>query len=359
MKTGKKQHAQKIGMAPGSLVYTGEIKTSTPDIHLITYAPGQLDERKLPVNEISGIVPGDANKTWINVHGLHDLSIIEAIGQQFKLHPLVLEDIVNTDQRPKVDDYGDYLYIVARSFHLIKPANTLVSEQISLILGKDFIITFQERSTGLFEPVRERLRHGRIHIREAKADYLAYALLDVIVDQYFSIIEEIGNRCEKLEEKLLRKPSPSLLLKIQQLKHEAIELRRGIWPIREVLNGLIRNDQHFFSASTVIYLRDVYDHTVHVIESLESVRDLLAGMLDIYMSTVSNQLNKEVRTLTVVTMLFMPATLMTGIFGMNFDYMPLLKDKAGFWITIGFMAFVALGMIIHFIRKQWLSRRGI
>ncbi|OAM51161.1 magnesium and cobalt transport protein CorA [Methylovorus sp. MM2] len=359
MKKNHKHHSQKIGMAPGSLVYIGEVKTKKPVISLIEYNSDKVEERVLALADIESLKPDLKNKIWLNVHGLHDADIIETIGKHFKLHPLVLEDILNTGQRPKVDSYIDYLYIVARSFHLTKTAGPLQSEQINLILGKGFVITFQERSTGLFEPVRERLRTGRVQIRAAETDYLAYALLDVIVDQYFSVIEDLGDHCETAEEKLLRKPGPSMLQKIQQLKREGVDLRRGIWPMREVINNLIRNDQHFFTPTTVIYLRDVYDHTVHVIESLEAMRDLLAGMLDIYLSTISNQLNKEVRTLTVVTMLFMPATLITGIFGMNFDYMPLLKDHQGFWVAIGGMAVIAIGMAIHFFRRQWLSRRGI
>ncbi len=354
----KKSKKHKIGMAPGSLIYTGEMITQKPILSLIDYGAEHLDEQTLTLEDLVKLKPGVDKKLWLNLSGIHDTSYISEIGKQFNLHPLVLEDILNTDQRPKVESYGEYLYIVLRNFQFKRPSH-LLSTQVSLVLGKHFVLTFQEEAAECFDPVRERLRNGRIHIRQAETDYLAYALIDVIVDQYFSIIEDIGVHCETLEEKLLRKPSPALLQKIQALKRESMELRRGVWPTREVINNLIRNDEGFFEASTVLYLRDIYDHAVHVIESLEAVRDLLAGMLDIYLSTISNQLNKEVRTLTVVTMLFMPATLISGIFGMNFDKMPLLKDEFGFWIALGIMGLIAIGMGLHFFRKQWLSRRGI
>ncbi|HSH97310.1 MAG: magnesium/cobalt transporter CorA [Methylophilaceae bacterium] len=354
----KKSKKHKIGMAPGSLVYMGEMTTQKPTLSLIDYCEDHLSEKMIEIADLANIKPDEKNKIWLNLSGIQDPNFISEIGKQFNLHPLVLEDILNTDQRPKVESYGEYLYIVLRDFEF-KRTNNLFSRQVSLILGKHFVLTFQEQVTECFEPVCERLRNGRVQIRQAGSDYLAYALIDVIVDQYFSIIEDIGVHCETLEEKLLRKPSPSLLQKIQALKRESMELRRGVWPTREVINNLIRNDEGFFEASTVLYLRDIYDHAVHVIESLEAVRDLLAGMLDIYLSTISNQLNKEVRALTVVTMMFMPATLISGIFGMNFDKMPLLKDEFGFWIAVGIMGLIALGMGLHFFRMQWLSRRGI
>jgi magnesium transporter len=354
----RKSKKHKIGMAPGSLIYTGEMTSQTPVLSLINYGADHLHEDNLSLAELANLEPSADKKLWLNLSGLQDTNYISELGKQFNLHPLVMEDILNTDQRPKVESYGEYLYIVLRNFQFKRPSH-LLSTQISLVLGKHFVLTFQEQGAECFDPVRERLRNGRVHIRQAETDYLAYALIDVIVDQYFSIIEDIGLHCETLEEKLLRKPSASLLQKIQALKRESMELRRGVWPTREVINNLIRNDEGFFQAGTILYLRDIYDHAVHVIESLEAVRDLLAGMLDIYLSTISNQLNKEVRALTVVTMMFMPATLISGIFGMNFESIPLLKDKFGFWIALSIMGLIAIGMGLHFVRKQWISHHGI
>jgi magnesium transporter len=230
------------------------------------------------------------------------------------------------------------------------------SEQISIVLGHNFVLTFQERPTGSFLPVRERLRANKGHVRSANAGYLAYALLDVIVDRYFIVLEQIGDDCETLEEELLCKPTDKVLQGIHKLKRETMDLRRAVWPLREVVNSLIRNESGYFDHETVLYLRDVYDHTVHFIESLEAMRDLLAGMLDIYLSSISNRVNMEVRALTVMAMLFMPATLIAGIFGMNFKFMPLLQSRDGFWVAMGLMACIATVMGLIFWRRQWLSR---
>jgi magnesium transporter len=267
----------------------------------------------------------------------------------------VLEDILNTDQRPKVDDYGDYLYIVARLFDYDAATLTVTTEQISLVLGKDYVLTFQERPTGSFDPVREWLRSDKGRIRQLGSDYLAYALLDVLIDRYFTVLEQIGERSEQLEEDLLTRPDAAGLQTLHQLKRETLTLRRAIWPLREVINALLRSESRFFSAETQPYLRDIYDHTVHLIESLEAIRDLIAGMLDIYLSSISNRVNQEVRALTVVAIIFMPATLISGIFGMNFKSMPLLDDPSGFLFALGLMAGVALTLGTIFWRRRWLG----
>ena len=352
----RKRRSKKLGMAPGTLVHVGEVKIQKPAVTLIEYSQEGLEERALDPADLSAYKKPADTKLWLNVHGVHDPELIADIGQAFGLHPLVLEDILNTDQRPKVDAYDDYLYIVTRSFFHDTKQNVLGSEQISLVLGENFVLTFQERPTGSFEPVRERLRKGRSHIRESGSDYLAYALLDVIVDHYFIVLEQIGDDSETLEDILLRKPTTPTLHKIHRLKRESMELRRSVWPFREVLNSLVRNEHRFFADNTILYLRDVYDHTVHFIESLEAIRDLLGGMLDIYLSSLSNRVNMELRALTVVAMLFMPATLIASIFGMNFESMPWIHHPNGFWWAISIMAGVALAMGLLFWHRQWLSR---
>jgi len=352
----RKRRSKKLGMDPGTLVHVGEVKIEKPAVTLIEYSQGSYEEHALDPAEVSGYKKPAEQKLWLNVHGVHDAQLIADIGQAFGLHPLVLEDILNTDQRPKVDVYDDYLYIVTRSFFHDAKQNVLGSEQISLVLGEHFVLTFQERPTGSFEPVRERLRKGRSHIRESGSDYLAYALLDVIVDHYFIVLEQIGDDSETLEDILLRKPTTPTLHKIHRLKRESMELRRSVWPFREVLNSLVRNEHRFFADNTLLYLRDVYDHTVHFIESLEAIRDLLGGMLDIYLSSLSNRVNMELRALTVVAMLFMPATLIASIFGMNFESMPWIHHPNGFWWAVSIMAGVALSMGLLFWHRQWLSR---
>lgn len=351
-------------MPPGSLIYVGQAdndvsQLAKPTIRLLEYDAADFIERTLSIDDLAtlNIHENAHKKLWLNIHGVHDVALIKQIGDLFNLHPLVQEDILNTQQRPKIDEYDDYLFLEALSFKYDQTNMAVDSEQISFVLGRNYLLTFQERSTGIFEPVRSRLRVSRAHIRELGVDYLAYALLDSIVDRYFKVLEDVGEDSEALEDILLHKPSNTELHSIHQLKHVSIELRRAVWPLREVINSLTRNENDFFKPATMPYLRDVYDHTVNFIESLESIRDSLSGMMDIYMASVSNRVNLEVRALTVVAMLFMPATLIAGIFGMNFHEMPWLADKNGFWWAMGLMVSIALVMIMIFWRRQWLSSK--
>ncbi len=347
--------AAKVGLAPGALIHLGERKTEQATITLIEYGDSELVEYCF-----TSIAQAEAHTPrlpvlWLNVHGLHEPGVMAEIGRRFNLHPLVLEDILNTNQRPKLDDYGDYLFLVARFFEIDGAIQQINSDQVSLILGRNFVLTFQERPSGRFDPVRERLRQDRGQIRKLGADYLAYSLLDAVVDRYFTILENIGERTEALEDTMLERPKPGSLQAVHQLKRETLSLRRSIWPLREVINSLTRADDRFFSAATRPYLRDVYDHTVHAIESLEANRDVIAGMLDIYLSAVSNRVNQEVRALTVVAIIFMPATLISGIFGMNFKVMPPLDWPDGFMIALGMMATVATTLSVVFWRRRWLE----
>jgi len=355
MKKTRKLRSQKVGMAPGALVHVGERRTERPDITLMEFDAGSLLEKRFQsVAESRGYSRGKGT-LWLNVHGLHEPEVMAEIGRRFNLHPLVLEDILNTDQRPKVDDYGDYLYIVARFFEYDAATATITSDQVSIVLGADFVLTFQERPTGTFDPLRERLRGDKGQIRKLGADYLAYSLLDTLVDRYFTILEQLAERTEAIEDQLLQKATPALLKEVHEIKRETMVMRRAVWPLREVINGLTRVDQRFFKPETQPYLRDIYDHTVHVIESLEGIRDLVAGMLDIYLSSISNRVNMEVRILTVITTLFMPAALIAGIFGMNFRHMPLIEDNQGFLLALSMMGTIALVMVTVFWRRRWLG----
>ena len=355
----KKLHPKNPSAPVESPVYLGDTdatKLPKPSISKIMYNTAEIVECVLTAEELTHFKPDSNKKLWLNVHGVHDVDLIKQIGAIFKLHPLVIEDILNTEQRPKVDEYDDYIFLETRNFYYDRETMSASSEQISLVLGHNFLLTFQERSTGAFEPIRERLRASRAHIRELGVDYLAYCVLDSVVDRYFNVLEDVGEDSEALENLLLTKPRNDELHSIHQLKHVSIELRRAVWPLREVLNSLIRNEKAFFNAATMPYLRDVYDHTVNFIESLESIRDSLSSMMDIYMASVSQRVNLELRALTVVTMLFMPATLITGIFGMNFDYMPWLKHENGFYWALGLMFSIATTMLLIFWRRQWVSR---
>jgi len=345
----------KAGLPAGTLVHLGERKTERTAINLIEYGADSLTETRFEsLTQARDFAPR-LPRLWLNVHGLHEPAVMTEIGRRFKLHPLVLEDILNTDQRPKVEDYGDYLFLVARFFDYDAATLSVTSEQVSFVIGKDFVLTFQERPTGRFDPVREWLRQDKGRIRQLGTDYLAYALLDVLVDRYFSVLEQIGERSEDLEEALIARPDAALLHTLHQLKRETLTLRRSIWPLREVINTLVRNESRFFTPETQLYLRDIYDHTVHLIESLEAIRDLIAGMLDIYLSSISNRVNQEVRALTVVAIIFMPATLISGIFGMNFKAMPLLDAGNGFFIALGLMVGVASTLGAIFWRRRWIG----
>ena len=362
----KKQLSKKIGMPPGALIYVGDMdadvaKMPKPTVTMMVYAANDVTEKVLSAEDLATFKISDytdaGKKVWLNIHGVHDAELIKQIGDLFHLHPLVQEDILNTEQRPKIDEFKEYIFLEARSFQYDKASMTMDSEQVSFVLGHDYLLTFQERSTGIFEPVRGRIRATHAHICELGVDYLAYALLDSVVDRYFSVLEDLGDASEALEDKLLAKPTNAELHVIHQLKQLSTELRRAVWPLREVINNLTRNENEFFKPATLPYLRDVYDHTVNFIESLESIRDTLSGMMDIYMASVSQRVNLEVRALTVVAMLFMPATLIAGIFGMNFHEMPWLAEKNGFWWAMGLMGSIAAVMIIIFWRRQWLSSK--
>ena len=301
LRTRKKHYAKKVGMPPGTPMYIGDAdiaKLDKPKITKIAYNSTELIECELNAETLATFNTDEflsnkkaSKKLWLNVHGVHDVDLINKIGAIFKLHPLVIEDILNTEQRPKIDEFEDYIFLETRNFYYEKDSLSTSSEQISMVLGHNFLLTFQERSTGAFEPVRERLRANHAHTRAQGVDYLAYALLDSVVDGYFKVLEDVTNDSEDLEDRLLSKPSNIELHNIHQLKHVSIELRRAVWPLREVINSLTRNEKEFFKPATVPYLRDVYDHTVSFIESLESIRDSLSGMMDIYMASVSQRVN--------------------------------------------------------------------
>lgn len=293
---------------------------------------------------------------WINLHGLGDTAMLEQIGASFGLHPLVLEDILNTEQRSKLEDYGDYLYVVLKTFGYENKGSQdkIGSDQISLILGKNFVLSFLETDNAQFHSVRERLRSGKGQARKSGADFLMYSLIDAIVDSYFVILEQIDERTEALEIELIAHPQPSTLHAIYHLKREGVFLRRAVWPLREVISSLQRGDSPLFSQNTLFYLRDVYDHTVHIIESIESLRDLTAGMLDIYISSVSYRISTVMKVLTVITTIFMPLALIASIYGMNFKHIPGLGWDWGFFAVLGIMTIISIGMLALFRWKKWL-----
>jgi magnesium transporter len=349
-----KKLSRKAGFAPGTLIHVGKKKIDKVRIRLIDYDEKQLQEKELKSVKECFPCKDEPTVSWINIDGLHDIEAIEKVGKHFNIHPLVLEDIVNTGQRPKAEDFGDYVYIVLKMLYYDEEEDEVKSEQFSLILGSNFLISFQERVGDVFELVRERIRKGKGRIRKAGVDYLAYALMDAVVDRYFHIMEIFGGKIEALEEELIENPRTQTLETIHTMKREMIYFRKQVWPLREVLGSLVRGEFSLISETTAVYLRDVYDHTIQVIDTLESLRDVLGGMLDLYLSTISNRMNEVMKVLTIVATIFIPLSFAAGIYGMNFKYMPELEWQWGYFMFWGIIVVIVIAMVAYFKRKAWL-----
>nr|WP_233158605.1 magnesium/cobalt transporter CorA [Chromobacterium sp. ASV5] len=349
-----KRKVPTLGEAPGALIPIGEAKQREVSVTLFEYDAEHLEETVfVDLEQAMAHQPGDG-VLWLNVYGLHDAAAMKLIGERFGLHPLVMEDILNARQRPKVEDYGDYLFIASRVFDYPPQGGRLQSDQVYLVLANRFVLSFQERPTGVFEAIRERLRHKRGLIRGKGGDYLAYSLLDAVVDDYLAVLTQFNEKVETVDGRLLQGGDNSVLRQIQRLKRDCLKLRRALLPLREMLLSLNRSERDFFSPETLIYLRDAYDHTVHVLESLEMSREMVGDMLDLYLSTQSHRLNLQMRKLTVLTMIFMPLTLIAGIYGMNFENMPELKWHYGYHAVLAGMAALTLGMGWLFWKRRWI-----
>jgi magnesium transporter len=360
MKLTTRKSSKSSGLPPGALVYIGEKKTEKIKITFFDYNLDKFEEKEVKKIEDCFSLKKRSTVSWINIDGLHDVSVIEKIGSCFDIHPLVLEDVLNTNQRPKIEDLENYLFFVLKMLLYDEKKHEIHSEQVSLILGKNFVISFQESIGDVFDNVRQRIRNGKGRIRKMGADYLAYSLIDEIVDNYFVILEKIGEKVEDLEEDLVSNPTPKTLHKIYNLKREMIHLRRSVWPIREVINGMQRGDSKLIKSSTNIYLRDLYDHTIQVIDTIETFRDMISGMLDMYMSSVSNKMNEIMKVLTIFAAIFIPLTFIAGVYGMNFDpeyspfNMPELKWYFGYPMALCMMAGLVIVMIVYFKHKKWM-----
>lgn len=354
MSRPRKLRSSKAGLPPGTLVHIGEIKTGKSAFSIIDFDDNGLSESTPADAAALAARPREFATRWANIHGMHDPADLALIGESFKLHPLAQEDILNNAQRQKIDAYDDYLYLVLHRYELAPGSLELAQDQISLVIGKDYVLSFQERPSATFEPIRQRLRAGHGGLRRGGAEMLAYSMIDAVVDSYFGVIERLGDRAEKLENDILRKARPATLEGIHQFRRCVTQLRRNLYPLREVLSTLHRDAGDYFHADIQLYLRDIYDHAVHILESLEDLRDLATGLLDVYLSTVSHRVNLEVRTLTVVATIFMPATLIAGVFGMNFHEMPWLADPDGFAYALGLMGGIAALMLALFWRRKYV-----
>ncbi len=354
--------ARKRGLPPGTAIHIGERKADEVKITVIQYDADGCRTSEDPTLETcarDGETPGTL---WINVDGLHQVERIETLGRCFQLHPLTVEDVCNTTQRAKLDVFDDYLYLVVKSQHYRLESHSVEGEQISFVLGKGFLLTFQEQESPLFDDIRRRLRSGKGRIRHRGADYLAYTLLDAVVDHYFTVLEQLGEEIEGVEEEVVAGAGRATVQRLHLLRRELILLRKSIWPLREVVNRLLHQDDslEWIDPSTTLYLRDLYDHTVQVIETVETYRDLLAGLLDIHLSSLSYRMNEIMKVLTIIAVIFIPLTFIAGVYGMNFDpeaspwNMPELNWYWGYPLVLLLMAGVVAAMLIYFRCKRWL-----
>ncbi len=350
-----KKRSKKAGLPPGTLVHIGEQRAEASKITVMSYHDTQFHEAELKTVEECFPYKDNPSVTWINIDGIHQNEILEKLSGHFGFHPLVMEDIMNTDQRPKMEDYTDYLYIVMKMLYYSGEEKKISTEQISLIVTPHIVISFQEGLVGdVFAPLRERLRNDKGRIRKMGADYLAYSLLDAVVDSYFMILEKLGEQIELLEDELIGNPVTETLHEIHYLKREMIFLRKAVWPLREVAGQMMRGESPLIHDSMKIYLRDVYDHTIHVIDTIETLRDMVTGMLDIYLSSVSNRLNAVMKVLTIIATIFIPLTFIVGVYGMNFKYMPELEWHYGYPLLWLIMIVIGVSMLIFFKKRNWL-----
>ena len=346
--------SDKAGLPPGSLVHVGEKKIEHTKISVIDYNETQHDELVVKTVEECFPFKDSPTVTWINIDGLHDTDVIKNIGNHFGLHSLVQEDILHTGQRPKLENLDDYIFVTLKMLDYDTESEEVNAEQVSLILGRNFVISFQERAGDIFYFVRNRIRNGRGRIRRRGADYLFYALIDSIVDNYFSILERYGERLEILEEELTENPTRETLHVIHALKKEMILLRRSVWPLRELISGMEREESTLISEPIHVFIRDLYDHTIQVIDSVDTMKEILSGLQDLYLSSVSNKMNEVMKVLTIFASIFIPLTFFAGIYGMNFEHMPELKLRWAYPALWIFLISVALGLLSYFRRKKWL-----
>jgi magnesium transporter len=348
------RRSRKAGLPPGTPVHTGEKKVERVKITVIDYDERRVEERE--VQEVEECFPLRDTETvsWINVDGLHDVALIERLGIHFGLHPLIIEDVASTGQRPKQADYEDYVYVVLGMLSFNDATGQVEAEQVSLILGERFVLSFQERAGDVFGAVRDRIRTAKGRIRKGGADYLLYSLMDAIVDNYFEVCEKLGAAIDPLWDRLMENPRPDVLQRVHSVKSEVLFLRKAVWPLRDVISALERTESPLFAKTTRVYLRDIYDHTIQVIDTIETFRDMIGGMADLYLSSVSNRMNEVMKVLTIIATIFIPLSFIAGVYGMNFHYMPELAWRWGYFWALGVMAAVAGGMLLYFRKREWL-----
>jgi magnesium transporter len=349
-----KRRSQKTGLSPGTLLHIGAPSTAPVEITLIRYDAEHYTERSVSAFEECGAGIGKGMIAWIHVDGVHDVRLMEEIGKALNLHPLVMEDVVNTDQRPKCEDYGDYLFLTAKRLQDPDGMDHPGVEQVSLIVTPTCVVSFLEKKSHLLDPIRDRLRNSRGRIRGLGTDYLAYALLDAIVDNTFLVLEKEGDRIERLETRLAGYPDESVLQELHRSKRRLILIRKACWPLREAIATLQRSESALITESSRLYLRDVHDHCVQIMDIVETYRDMISGMVELYMSSLGNRANQIMKVLTLIATIFIPLTFIAGVYGMNFKNMPELESRLGYPLALAAMAMVGAGMLLFFRRRKWL-----
>lgn len=354
MAKSHKKSQKPAGASPGTIAYVGRERTAPVTITRIRYTTEGVEDPQpisvkdaLPESNPSGV-------TWYTVDGVHDVEILRILGENFGLHPLVVEDVANTSQRPKIEEFDSYIFVALKMITYANSEQHIESEHSSIIIGKGWVISFLEDAGDVFEPVRQRIKSGKGRIRRMGADYLAYALIDAVVDGYFQVLEQLGEDIERTEEEVVNNAKASTLRSVHRLKRELIFLRRSVWPMRETVNSLIRDESDLVTDETRLFLRDLYDHTIHTIDTIETQRDIVSGMLDVYLSSVSNKMNQVMKLLTVMSSIFIPLTFLAGIYGMNFEYMPELHMLWAYPVLLVVMLLIAISLLVFFRRKEWI-----
>jgi magnesium transporter len=348
-----RKRTKKAGLPPGTLIHVGEKRMESVRLSVFRYNKSEVERYDdISIDRLPD--PADGYITWYHLDGLHDVNIIESIGKRFTIHPLLLEDIINTEQRPKIEDHGDYLFIILKMLNYDDATQEVRQEQVAFIIGKNYLISFHENEKEFFNPIRDRINSGKGRIRTMGSDYLTYALMDAIVDNYYTIFDKLGDAIEQLEATLITNPTTELLHTINSLKREMLFLRKNIWPLREIIAVMERRESPLIKQAIVVYLRDMYDHTIQVIDTIETMRDILTGMLDVYLSSISNRTNQVMKVLTIIATIFIPLTFIVGIYGMNFEYMPELGWRWGYPGIMIFMFVLGIGMVLYFRRRGWL-----
>ncbi len=350
----KHNRKSKLGLAPGTLLFTGERKMEHVEFTVIHYNENQVEEYfPKHLDEIIHLVDTSKDLLWINIDGIHDEAVIEAICSKLLIHKLTMEDVLSVGQRPKLDEHPEYIHTVIKMF-MIDGDDSIDDEQISFILHKNILISFQEKKGDVFDGVRKRIHEGKGYIRKKKSDYLLYALIDSVVDHYFVILEVLGERIEAIELELLENPSKGTLNKLHRVRRETLELRRSVYPLREVISKLEKIDDSIINPDVRVFIRDLYDHTIQVIDTIEVMRESALALMDLYMNSVSNKLNEIMKVLTIMASIFIPLTFVVGVYGMNFDNMPELHWHYGYYGILGVMLLMVISMLIYFKSKKWM-----